>query len=411
MLNQSGDQNNWTMGSNTAGQHTNPFDQASTQMNHPINNEEEHSVSDSNDSIIPKQPQHFNLIDHQSEASIASSTLKEAAATSDLTESMNLKKRSSSSSTHSATFTHNSDAPSDAKASIPVAKRKRVSFCGSAKAASSDTAPLGVRKLENQLPSSIMNQSRSCTALPGLVVTSPDEKYCLVATTDELDMNVSPSTFVRNILLHSKGLNSSIQGEDIITVATQRLNDESYFLTYTDEQTEAYNNEKVFAVQGDDIQALRALHKAGEIMQTSNRFGESLLHTSCRRGFTDIVRFFINEAGVSPRVRDDMGRTPMHDACWASSAPNHEIMRILITSAPELLLSKDKRGHSPFDYARREYWPDWVQFLNEHRQLIVNCLLASFLESPENIFTVDGEDDSNSSRSTPIDDMTQMWQN
>merc|ERR1739844_436499 len=125
--------------------------------------------------------------------------------------------------------------------------------------------------------------------------------------------------------------------------------------------------------------------------------GESLLHTSCRRGFTDIVRFFINEAGVSPRVRDDMGRTPMHDACWSSSAPNHEIMRILITSAPELLLSKDKRGHSPFDYARREYWPQWVQFLNEHRQLIVNCLLASFLESPENVFSLD---DSDTSRST-----------
>ena len=229
-----------------------------------------------------------------------------------------------------------------------------------------------------------------------------------MASTSELDLNVSPSSFVRTILLQSKRLTGSIGGEDIIKVATQRLSDESYFLTYSDVQTEAYNNEKVYAVQGNDVETLRAFHQSGEIMQTSNRFGESLLHTSCRRGFTDIVRFFINEAGVSPRVRDDMGRTPMHDACWSSSAPNYEIMRILITSAPELLLSKDKRGHSPFDYARREYWPHWVQFLNEHRQLIVNCLLASFLESPPNVSSLD---DSDTSTSTPTDELAHVWRN
>lgn len=366
----------------------------------------------SSSSQLPKQPQHCNLIHHQLNVSVTSTTSSEAT-TSDLSKSMNLKKRCSSGlPIHSTTFTTvNTNATITAEngctsailSSIPVAKRKRVSFAGSTKEASTDTnssnTPLGLRKLENQLPASVMNQSRSCTALPGLAVSeSVDIDTVLVsASASELDLNVSPATFVRTILLQSKSVTSAISGEDIIAVATTRLNDDSYFLTYSEEQTEAYNNEKVYAVQGNDVETLRAFHEAGDIMQTSNRFGESLLHASCRRGFTDIVRFFINEAGVSPRVRDDMGRTPMHDACWSSSAPNHEIMRILITSAPELLLSKDKRGHSPFDYARREYWPQWVQFLNEHRQLIVNCLLASFLESPENVFTLD---DSDTSRST-----------
>lgn len=344
----------------------------------------------------PTQPQHYNLI-HQVDVSLATSAV---APKSDLIESMNLKKRCSSSlSTHSATtFAHTADATlaadigstsakTSSESSIPVAKRKRVSFCGTTKEGSpsnSSTTPLVTNNLENQLPASIM-KARSCTSLPALVISASDDKDSLLASTGELDMNVSPTVFVRSILLQSKSLTGSISGEDIIKVATQRLSHESYFLTYTEEQAEAYNNEKVFAVQGDDVESLRALHHSGEIMQTSNRFGESLLHTSCRRGFVDIVRFFINEAGVSPRVRDDMGRTPMHDACWSSSPPNHDIMKLLITSAPELLLSKDRRGHSPFDYARREYWPHWVAFLNEHRQLIVNCLLASFLESPGNV--------------------------
>lgn len=93
-----------------------------------------------------------------------------------------------------------------------------------------------------------------------------------------------------------------------------------------------------------------------------------------------MVEFFLSEAHVSPRVRDDMGRNPMHDACWSSAAPNIDIMKLLIEAAPELLLSKDKRGHSPFDYARREHWPNWITFLNEHRQFIVTALVSSCLE-------------------------------
>lgn len=62
-------------------------------------------------------------------------------------------------------------------------------------------------------------------------------------------------------------------------------------------------------------------------------------------------------------------------------------MKLLIQAAPEMLLSKDKRGHSPFDYARREYWPNWVQFLNEHRQFIVNSLVEGFLEHSDQHLT------------------------
>merc|ERR1711906_96901 len=127
---------------------------------------------------------------------------------------------------------------------------------------------------------------------------------------------------------------------------------------------------------------------SGHEMQASNRFGESLLHASCRRSFTDTAAFFLDEARVSPRVRDDMGRTPMHDVCW-SSAPNHAIMKLLVREAPEMLLTKDKRGHSPFDYARREHWASWASFLSEHRTLLVNSMVSSFLASSPPICCAD----------------------
>jgi hypothetical protein len=48
-----------------------------------------------------------------------------------------------------------------------------------------------------------------------------------------------------------------------------------------------------------------------------------------------------------------------------------------LPTAPEMLLSRDSRGHTPFDYERREHWPNWVIFLNENRQFIVKSFLST----------------------------------
>lgn len=225
-----------------------------------------------------------------------------------------------------------------------------------------------------------MHHASSCTALPELEFSISTDKALFEASTGELDLSVSPATFVRTLVLtYTKSVTHLKSGEAIISEAANRVTHDSYFLTYLNEHLDAYTVDKVNAVQTNDVATLRALYASGHHMQASNRFGESILHTSCRRGLTDVVRFFLEEANVSSRVRDDMGRTPMHDACWMSGPPNHEIMKMLIECAPEMLLSRDKRGHSPFDYARREYWPNWVAFLNENRQFIVNALVSSCL--------------------------------
>merc|ERR1711966_62011 len=84
-------------------------------------------------------------------------------------------------------------------------------------------------------------------------------------------------------------------------------------------------------------------------------FGESLMHMACRRGYGDIVSFFLNEGGVNVRIRDDCGRTPLHDACWHRKC-QYEIVDSIVRLDPSLLCISDKRGHTPFAYARREDW-------------------------------------------------------
>ena len=125
-------------------------------------------------------------------------------------------------------------------------------------------------------------------------------------------------------------------------------------------------------VRNNDLPGLRMAHRgsAGSTtLQTANKFGESLLHIACRRGYDDIARYLLDEAGVTPWVRDDFGRTPCHDACWTAT-PNLALMDLLVQRCPEMLLMSDKRGSTPLDYVRKDNWDVWRQFLSERWDVI-----------------------------------------
>lgn len=79
-----------------------------------------------------------------------------------------------------------------------------------------------------------------------------------------------------------------------------------------------------------------------------------------------MVKFLVEEANCSLWVRDDYGRTAMHDAAW-SPKPNTELMDYLLQKVPELLLMSDVRGHTPFVYVRKEHWKEWIVFLQERQ--------------------------------------------
>jgi len=129
---------------------------------------------------------------------------------------------------------------------------------------------------------------------------------------------------------------------------------------------EMYIQEAVDAVRSNDVDTLRQLAAAGTNFQCGNRFGETLIHLACRRSHQDVVAFLIKEAGVSIKVRDDYGRTPMHDACWRCTV-DLELMDLLLDSCPELLMLSDKRGHTPLDYSRREHWDVLIPYLMDRK--------------------------------------------
>jgi ankyrin repeat protein len=132
---------------------------------------------------------------------------------------------------------------------------------------------------------------------------------------------------------------------------------------------EAYTMEIATAVREGDLDTLKRLHDSGAALDCCNRFGEHVLHMSCRHGHVEIFKFLVDEVKVPINIVDDMQRTPLHDACWSSKL-NFEIVEIIIRKAPENMLCPDKRGHTPFDYTRQSDWSKWISFLSKHRSLL-----------------------------------------
>ena len=165
-------------------------------------------------------------------------------------------------------------------------------------------------------------------------------------------------------------LMSLLQSQDPSITTVSSLSLKNYFFEYTDSHYESYGIESIAAIRTRDLDALRAFHNTvGRTLQATNRFGESLLHMACRRGFTRIVHYLLTEADVTPRVCDDAGRTPLHDACWTCE-PNPDLVELLIRNCPELLVMKDRRGSTPFEYIRGDHARAWMKFLSENKALI-----------------------------------------
>lgn len=189
-------------------------------------------------------------------------------------------------------------------------------------------------------------------------VTKSDDVQKRPATSTRVKNDVSPVFLLRALLKEQ-----STQSPNKTCLG-------SFFSKPDEKDITSYDLGLVNAIRAKDIDTLRALHKEGKSMNACNRFGESLLHMCCRRGDVELVKFLVEEIGVRTNIKDDYGRTPMHDACWTST-PNFEIMEILIKySHTDLLLAADVRGHTPFDYARKEHWGAWVQFFTARTELL-----------------------------------------
>jgi len=188
------------------------------------------------------------------------------------------------------------------------------------------------------------------------VESSIEKDKKLVLPDPKVDCN--PDDFVRQVMKAMYGIEPKVK---------KALDLGDYFPQITDEQIAAYDILVVSATRENDVQRLKMLHSDKEMsLECCNRFGETLLHMACRRGFRDIGEFLLDDVKVNVRVRDDCGRTPFHDVCW-NPQPQLELAEALLRRDPTLLLISDKRGHTPFQYARPQDWPVWRQFVFDHR--------------------------------------------
>jgi ankyrin repeat protein len=140
------------------------------------------------------------------------------------------------------------------------------------------------------------------------------------------------------------------------------------FIEPTPAMISAYTMDASKAVRENDLDKLKELHAAGVMLTCCNKFGDSLVSIACRRSHTKAVKFLVEKANVPVHFVDDFQRTPLHDACWTSE-PNFEVVELLLKIAPEHAVVPDKRGHTPFDYARSNHWGQWTKFLSERRSL------------------------------------------
>ncbi|KAL3936009.1 MAG: hypothetical protein SGBAC_008580 [Bacillariaceae sp.] len=166
---------------------------------------------------------------------------------------------------------------------------------------------------------------------------------------------IKPSDYVKSAF--------KANGFDIDTVKAAAM---KTFSEPTEDMLDSYTSELLATVRKNNMEKLRQIHAEGKLVNSSNKFGESLLHLSCRRSFTEMTKFLIHDVKVDLNIRDDYFRTPLHDACWTPT-PNFEIVELLIKEAPEHLLLEDVRGFTPFDYVRNDHWKQWLRFLWERR--------------------------------------------
>jgi hypothetical protein len=169
-----------------------------------------------------------------------------------------------------------------------------------------------------------------------------------------IDNETNPQQLLNNILAR-QGMKVEVHSSDSLP---------GFFSDPTADEIESYQSDIIQAVRSQDIPRLRFLKEQGRPLKCSNQFGESLLHLACRRGFLDVVTYLVDEAGVPLQVRDDYGRTPLHDALW-SAEPNVELVGILVSRCPDLLYIKDRRGNTPLSFVRRQHWNTWNKFLDD----------------------------------------------
>jgi hypothetical protein len=175
-----------------------------------------------------------------------------------------------------------------------------------------------------------------------------------------------------------------------------------FFEPVTSDYVQGYTLTVARAVRANDVSVLQRLQAQGQfVWPCGTAFGDSILHTACRRQCAQVVEFLLlhnQESSLSLNVLDheashgrqlrsvrfqnQCGRTPLVDCCWTlrptASSSCWRTAWLLLAACPDLLYVSDRHGSIPLDHVPPLYFTDWCRFL---RQLGAARLAPRHLDS------------------------------
>jgi hypothetical protein len=203
----------------------------------------------------------------------------------------------------------------------------------------------------NNIKAKLSNSNRSLTSICNLK--------------DQLSSVFGDTSFVKNIHWDSY-FQQQDQDDDMVTKKDD--------MTMTDELERAIRSKKVHR--------LNRLANKGVNMNARNQQGESVVSLVCRVGSAEQL-VYLMKSKVSVRVRDNVGKTPLHEVAWAPTF-QPSIAMMLMTDSPELLWAPDSRGYLALDYAPKRCLVDWYEFLELKQPMLRLALQFSRFKASSN---------------------------
>ena len=111
---------------------------------------------------------------------------------------------------------------------------------------------------------------------------------------------MSPKTYFESVL-KTRGYSTK----------TFRATKTAYYNHATELQKASHGVKYVQALRAKDMKTLREMLQAGLSPNACNEHSESIVHMTCRLGYTEVLKLLL-EFGCNVQVVDDYGRNPLH---------------------------------------------------------------------------------------------------
>ncbi|GAX19139.1 hypothetical protein FisN_3Lh081 [Fistulifera solaris] len=132
-------------------------------------------------------------------------------------------------------------------------------------------------------------------------------------------------------------------------------------------QISSYDPFLVERVKHGDFQAVEKMLQAGISPNPCSSAGDSLIHFLCRRGDSKMLKLFL-DYGASIQISDSLGRTPLHEVCWA--VPCFDTIELILMADVNLINMVDGLGAAPLSYVRKDHWRQWIAFLKAKKNVL-----------------------------------------